>query len=214
MLWSILIAGIPERFHTVQALLFDLLETQAVARMPEVELLYLLDTKRRTVGAKRNALLEAARGEYVTFIDDDDKVAPDYVKRIYKAIVEGRKGEQPVDVICFRQLAHLEAHGITHDCTYSLAHYKQRPAEARRQLAPAVGADGKPLGNVLAWTGPPAHTMVWRRALIGGTRFNEVQFGEDTAWVDALCEKAASEVQLGGEALYHYRFNEDKSATR
>ena len=72
MLWSILISAIPERFHTVQPLLFSLLETRSVARMPDIELCYLLDNKRRTVGAKRNALLDAARGEYVSFIDDDD----------------------------------------------------------------------------------------------------------------------------------------------
>ena len=105
MLWSILICGIPERYHTVQPLLFSLLERQSVARMADVELLYLLDNKRRSVGAKRNALLGEARGEYVSFIDDDDMVSGEYVRRIHDAIVEARKRETPVDVICFSQQA-------------------------------------------------------------------------------------------------------------
>ena len=214
MLWSILIAGIPERFATVHPLLFSLLETQAAARISDIEVLYLMDSRRRTVGAKRNALLGMAKGEYVSFIDDDDEVAADYVRRIYKAIQKTRKSQRPADVICFRQLAHLQPHNVTHDCSYSLEFFKNRKPEERRQLAPALGEDGKPLPNVLAWTGPPAHTQVWRRALVAETLFDERNFGEDMAWVDKCCEKARVEIQLGGEPCYIYRFDEAKTATR
>ena len=149
MLWSVLISGIPERYHTVQPLLFSLLETQSAARIPDIELCYLLDNKRRTVGAKRNALLDMARGEYVSFIDDDDLVATDYVQRIHRAIGLARKSEAPADVICFPQRATLHPHMITHECTYSLAYWRDRKPEDRRQLAPAPGKDGQPLPNVL-----------------------------------------------------------------
>lgn len=213
MLWSILIAGIPERYHSVQPLLLSLLEHQSVARMPDVELLYLLDNKRRTVGAKRNDLLAAARGEYVSFIDDDDEVATDYVSRIYRAITVTRKEPEPADVICFRQHAHLAPHGIIHDCYYSLAYWRDRQPDQRRMLEPSLDADGKPLPNMLKWTGPPAHTMVWRRALVGHIRFPEQQFGEDCAWVDAACKQAKREVQLDA-ILYHYKFDSERTATR
>jgi glycosyltransferase involved in cell wall biosynthesis len=208
LIWSILVCGIPERFHTVQPLLYSLMETQAVARMPDVELLYLLDSRRRSVGAKRNDLMAAARGEYVSFIDDDDEVAPDYVQRIYRTLVAARKQTPPVDVVCFRQRATLTPAGVIHDCTYSLAHWRSRPPEARRQLAMT------PIPNTLAWSGPPAHTMVWRREVVGGIRFPEQNFGEDVGWVDAACARAASEVVLDGEPLYHYAFNEATTSTR
>lgn len=213
MLWSILIAGIPERYHTVQPLLLSLLEYQSVARMPDVELLYLLDNKRRPVGAKRNDLLAAARGEYISYIDDDDEVASDYVSRIYRAIVQTRKSERPADVVCFRQQAHLSPHGIIHDCYYSLAHYHQRKPEQRRMLEPSLGPDGKPLPNVLKWTGPPAHTMAWRRALVADLQFPEQTFGEDVGWVDLACQRAKTEVQLE-QVLYHYKFDAERTATR
>ena len=214
MLWSILIAGIPDRYHTAQPLLYSLLEKQSVARMADVELLYLMDNKRRSVGAKRNALLDMAAGQYVSFIDDDDAVSDDYVRRIYRAVVETAKSERPADVICFRQLAHLQPHGIIHDCSYSLAHWSGREPERRRQLAPAPGPDGKPLPNTLLWTGPPAHTMVWRREIALSARFPDKQFGEDADWVDAVCSKAAAEIQLGGDPLYHYNFDPERTATR
>ena len=213
MLWSILIAGIPERYHLAQPLLYSLLEKQMVSRMPDVELLYLLDNKRRPVGAKRNDLLAAARGLYVSFIDDDDSVADDYVRRIYRAIVDARKTTPP-DIICFRQIAHLETHGITHDCHYSLQYFREREPDKRRGIEMIAGPDGKPVANTFKWTGPPAHTMVWRREVVRDVRFPEQQFGEDVSWVDMACAQASSEIQLGGEPLYIYRQNDAKSATR
>ena len=208
MLWSILIAAVPERYHSAQALLYSLLETQAVSRMPDVELLSLLDNKRRPVGAKRNDLLAIARGEYISFIDDDDEVAADYVQRLYRTIVEARRQTPPVDVICFRQRATIAPHGIIHDCTYSLAHWRGRPPESRRQLAQG------PEPNVLLWTGPPAHTMLWRRETVAGIQFPEQTFGEDVGWVDQACALASSEIVLDGEPLYHYKFSEEGTRTR
>ena len=208
MLWSILISGIPERFHSVQPLLYSLLEKQSVARMPDVECLYLLDNRRRSVGSKRNALLDMARGEYISFIDDDDLVADDYVRKIHDAIVEARKVEPRADVIVFPQRATLAPHGIVHDCTYSLLYCKERAPEQRRQLV----ATEKP--DTLAWTGPPAHTQVWRREVIGDIRFPEKNFGEDVEFVDLVCAKATSERRIDGNPIYFYRFDEGRTATR
>ena len=221
MLWSILIAGIPERYHTVQPLLYSLLEKQSVARMKDVELLYLLDNRRRSVGAKRNDLLRAARGEYLSFIDDDDSVAGDYIRKIHDAIVEVRKHDEPADVICFPQRAVLVQQKVVHECTYSLAHWRDREPDKRRVLTPS-GTDG-----VLNWTGPPAHTMVWRKAGISTgplgsdagphdypSQFPEKNFGEDVDWVDKACATAKTEMQLTGPPLYFYRYNNETSRTR
>jgi glycosyltransferase involved in cell wall biosynthesis len=207
MLWSILICAIPERFHSAQPLLYSLLETQAAARRPDIEFLYLMDNRRRTVGAKRNALLDMAVGEYVSFIDDDDLVAPIYIDKLYRAIVKARKQEPPIDVICFQQKATLVQQGVVHRCTYSLAHYHQREPDKRRVLASTQEA------NTLDWTGPPAHTMVWRREVVRPCRFPEKQFGEDVDWVDQACERAKTELTLTDE-LYFYNFNDRTTATR
>jgi len=203
-----MIPGIPERFHSVQPLLYSLLEKQSVARMPDVECLYLLDNRRRSVGSKRNALLDMARGEYISFIDDDDMVSDDYVRKIHDAIVEARKVEPRADVIVFPQRATLAPHGIIHDCTYSLLYWKERAPEQRRQLVATERPD------TLAWTGPPAHTQVWRRETVGDIRFAERMFGEDVDWVDRVCERAVTERRIDGAALYLYRYNEATTSTR
>jgi glycosyltransferase involved in cell wall biosynthesis len=54
-----------------------------------VEHLILMDNKRRTVGEKRDALLRAAKGNYVAFVDDDDFISPDYVSLILEKTIGG-----------------------------------------------------------------------------------------------------------------------------
>lgn len=208
MLWSILIAMIPERYSSAHGLLFSLLETQKVARRPDVELIALMDNRRRTVGAKRNALLDMAQGEYVSFIDDDDMVAENYVDKLVATIAKARKLEPPTDVIVFPQRATLAPSGVIHECTYSLQHYRNRKPEERRVLQKTEDQ------GVLSWTGPPAHTMVWRRKLIEAVRFPEANFGEDVHWVDEACDRAGSEIVLTGDPMYFYQWDERKTATR
>ncbi len=51
-----------------------------------VELLVNMDRGRKTIGRKRNELLEQASGDYIAFIDDDDLVADDYVEKVLTAV--------------------------------------------------------------------------------------------------------------------------------
>lgn len=80
---SILICTIPERANLFTEL-FNKLNVQATGR--SVQIIY--DDAPRgtiTIGAKRNALLNQAIGEYVCFIDDDDDISHDYIEQILKA---------------------------------------------------------------------------------------------------------------------------------
>lgn len=52
----------------------------------EVEIVSICDNKEISVGAKRQKLLELAKGEYISFVDDDDWLSPNYVSNILKAI--------------------------------------------------------------------------------------------------------------------------------
>ena len=44
----------------------------SLAGAEQVEHLVLFDDKKRTIGAKRQALLQISRGDYIAFVDDDD----------------------------------------------------------------------------------------------------------------------------------------------
>lgn len=79
---SVLICSIKGREILLQGLM-KILKGQITN---DVEILVETDNKEMTTGAKRNILLERARGDYIAFVDDDDIVSDDYVSKILKAI--------------------------------------------------------------------------------------------------------------------------------
>lgn len=74
ILLSVLIPSLPER----AAKLGELLSVLHKQDDPRLEVIVLTDNRRRTLGAKRNAMVRMAQGLYVAHIDDDDLVSPDY----------------------------------------------------------------------------------------------------------------------------------------
>jgi len=79
---SILICSLEERCKQLINLLTDLYKQVT----PEVEVLTNIDNRQKTTGAKRNELLLRAKGDYIAFVDDDDKVAENYISRILEAV--------------------------------------------------------------------------------------------------------------------------------
>jgi glycosyltransferase involved in cell wall biosynthesis len=60
----------------------------------EIEVLLFMDNKKRSIGAKRNAMKSIANGKYFIFIDDDDSLYS--VDELYEA------AHSDVDVITFK----------------------------------------------------------------------------------------------------------------
>lgn len=82
---SILICSVPARRQQVDRLLGDLWRQIDVYHRRSVEI--CVDAREGiSIGDKRQALLERAKGHFVAFIDDDDGVSHDYVDRVLKAI--------------------------------------------------------------------------------------------------------------------------------
>jgi glycosyltransferase involved in cell wall biosynthesis len=48
----------------------------------QVQIIYLGDDQEMSVGEKRNLLMSMAKGEYMCFVDDDDRVTHNYVEAI------------------------------------------------------------------------------------------------------------------------------------
>ena len=78
------------------ALLNRLMSVLTPQLTKEIEVLVEADSGERTIGAKRNALLSRATGQYVCFIDDDDLVAGNYVQLVMEGI------ERNVDVVAIQ----------------------------------------------------------------------------------------------------------------
>lgn len=78
MKWSILILTMPRRKQFLDRLL-DVLGPQLTG---DVELIVNYSIPEKSIGENRQMLLNQAHGEYVSFIDDDDLVAGNYVSSI------------------------------------------------------------------------------------------------------------------------------------
>lgn len=182
---SILICAVPARLSTTLPKLFAKLEEQT--KTNEVEVLCLLDDRKRTTGEKRNSLLKIAQGEYVSFVDDDDRVAPNYVEAILRAI---KKTPAP-DVVVFnvwvsgyRRSLGLPDRTCRYDISFSdqnLAHEYQRK---------------------------PNHLMVWRAELARSVPFQARNRGEDFAWAKDIARRHPKLRQNRiEEILYYYDYN-------
>ncbi len=84
-MWSIMICTMTERKQQLDELVASL-----VAQIKEhnlenkIEILIFSDNRGEcTIGYKRNKLMQASRGKYINFIDDDDTVHKNYIKMLY-----------------------------------------------------------------------------------------------------------------------------------
>jgi glycosyltransferase involved in cell wall biosynthesis len=183
ILLSILVPTMPGRERKLAFLLENL---DAQVRRPDVELLVLRDNRSLTIGAKRNKLVQIARGEYVAFVDDDDAVAPDYVDALCIALLCDRP-----DLLCFTAV--VRGHGPEKPCRFDPSFRDENlPHEYRRR---------------------PNHLMVWRRTLTASVPWPDVSHREDALWAEAVARVPARAVTLD-RALYTYQFDPADNSSR
>ena len=183
---SILTPTIPSRLFEVESIytfeknaaqiLSEKLQEQ-IGTLP-VEHLWLGDNCKRSIGAKRQALVDIARGQYVAFVDDDDDVSEDYVASLLEAAQTG------ADVITFRQRA-------IYNGLESEVHFG------------AMNQDGpfRPGGITLR---APWHVCAWKRSVVHGCLFGESNYGEDLVW----CQQARKRIRTAhhiDKVLHTYR---------
>jgi len=184
---SCLIPTIPARMDSFFPRLMRQLTSQAEGK--PVELLALYDNKRLFVGRKRTALLRAAQGKFFTFIDDDDRVADDYIDQILSAIVTNPDADCIVyDSICSQN------GGPGQLCKYGIEfEYGQS-------------------SNL--WTGKPAHTMIWRNVeKFTELAFSDKNYGEDYDWVGQAWPRIEKQARIN-KVLYFYDFDAGTTTTR
>lgn len=87
-LWSILIPTLAYREEKFLRLLGTLLSLARQAPAA-VEVVALRNYGEKTISEYRQALLDDARGEFVSFVDDDDEVSPDYADSVVSALLSG-----------------------------------------------------------------------------------------------------------------------------
>lgn len=150
-----------------------------------VEHLVLLDTRTRSVGLKRQGVLDAALGDYIAFVDDDDDIAPDYVEKLLTAI------EHEPDVITFEQRAIVNDEEGT--CVFG------------------INNRDEPFIPGTRFNRAPWHVCVWRRDLIKDCVFPDHSYGEDLTWSLQARRRVRTSLHID-KVLHTYRHHRDHTA--
>lgn len=182
---SILVPTVPSRIKYFYPRIMKQLITQTRNRN-DVELIAFFDNKKRTIGKKRQEMLQLAQGEYTIFIDDDDRISDDFVEEIMKSLYANPDCDCVVyDSFCSvnGQPGYVCKYGIEFD--YHILN------------------DGTPQKE---WRGKPAHTMVYKSTISKKHHYSDLNNGEDFDWVKRACLDIKNQARIN-KVLYYYDAN-------
>lgn len=157
----------------------------------------LIQTDKGGVSNARNIGIEAATGEYIAFIDDDDYVSPTYLSELYRCA-------SPIQLSLSATIAFYDESGQT-DSDYYIAKDYQK-----------LTADGKytyySLTAIRRYLNGPCMKLIHKN-MIGGRRFDiQLTNGEDSLFMFLLSDKIKAAKFTSSNAVY-YRRKRESSAT-
>lgn len=183
---SILVCSTQNRYKSFLPKILEELFAQAVG-LPQVEVLALVDNKTRTLGDKRTDLVQLAQGEYVVFVDDDDRVHEQYISHLLSSTYFNP------DIITFQAAVSMNG-GEPKTCIYSKD----------------IEAD---FNTPECYYRLPNHICCVRRDLALQVPFLPVLYGEDSDYSRRLKPLLKSEVYID-KVLYYYDYNVKTTETQ
>ncbi len=178
--WSVLIPTIAGREASLQSLLASIRDkVSRIAPDLRVEYCIKFDNREMSIGLKREALLQGAKGKYMSFIDDDDDITDVYVEDLVATI----RGNYPV----LRLRGQIGPYTFTHSLVYKLD---------------SKMADG----NV--FVRPPNHLNPMMTDVAKLIHFRDATRGEDLDWCLRLAKSGflTQEYQTNSDRI-HYLYN-------
>lgn len=178
MKWQILIPTIPEREESFNRLNNELI--RQIGERQDVSVLSLNSKPKSdgglSIGAKRQKLVDMATAEYISFVDDDDRVAPNYVDEIYKALETGK------DIICFDQFVTLDNYWSI--CSFHMEYPNEqaKPHQFKRQ---------------------PFHVCPHKLIHARNSQFPNKGYSEDWEYMKGVLNQVKTHLKIN-EILHHY----------
>ena len=188
---TILIPTLHSRIDKLKGLLSEL--NYQIQSKP-VQILWVGDNKSMTTGEKRNLLMNSAKGQFISFIDDDDKVSENYVDIILKAIDDNSHKT----VICFKgEKTNEGVKDLPFMYDISAGRNHKREIDGIRY-------------HVMV----PDHLCVWNKSHIT-EQFPAKNLGEDHDWARSMAfSYKEKDVVLLEDTLYYYQYDRNLTECR
>lgn len=188
---SILVCSIHTRYATflpqIQKQLYDQLGALSKEDQDRTEIIVLTDNKTLMLGAKRNLLVNISQGKYVVFVDDDDKIADDYISTLLEAT------KSNADCIVFQAAVSLNG-GSPKTCYYS--------KDVKQDYNTAI-----------AYYRIPNHICCIKKSVSLKSSFPNVLYGEDAGFGKVLLPHLKTEHKID-KVLYYYNYNSETTETQ
>lgn len=155
-----------------------------------------IHTEQGGVSNARNMALDVAEGEYITFIDDDDYVSPEFIEELYVRTTHYRTAISNTIAFEDRTGKIFEDYVISKDFEKCKRKTKVSVVKARRYFA-------GPVRKLIAME------------IIGDRKF-DVSFknGEDTLFMFLISDKIKEVTCMSNSAIYYRRIRESSASMR
>ena len=175
--WSVLIPTIPGREQALESLLSGIREKVArLAPHLRVEYCVNFDRREKSIGRKREELLQGAKGKYMSFIDDDDQITDDYVEDLRATIAGGFH--------VMRLRGQIQQYTFTHSTEISLT---------------------SPMAIGSVFVRPPNHLNPMLADVAKLLHFGDAVRGEDLDWTIRLAKRGFLETEYRSDpSRIHY----------
>lgn len=182
---SILVPSVAERRNTFLPksldMLYGQLEALPLEDQKQVEIIYLIDNKTMMLGDKRNLMVDMAKGQYIAFVDCDDRISSDYISSLLEGIKSG------ADAVVF--LAEVSLNGNTPKiCRYSKDYGRDYNTENEYHRL-------------------PNHIPCIRKEISKKASFPSLKRAEDSGYAKLLRPHIRTEHKID-KVLYYYDYND------
>lgn len=186
---SILICHLPNRKEFLKRLL-TILDVQ-ISVFPKDSIEVLINPNETDlIGKKRNDLLESATGDYLCFIDDDDRVGIYYIPNLYAGILEG--------VDCCSLTGEITEDG-------------KNPLLFEHSIKYKEYKTNQIVGNRIKYERFPNHLNCIKSSIAKQFKFPEKNHGEDTDWATQIFKSGLIKTEYYiKDVIYYYDYRSKK----
>jgi glycosyltransferase involved in cell wall biosynthesis len=187
-LLTIAVCSLLERTETFLPKMVGQLKSQIDPFKNDVDLIIDIDNRNKSLGKKRDEIVNRAKGKYIVFVDDDDILSDDYISQLITAIKQN-----DVDVISFIVDVSINGGAYT-PCYYSIKYDKDyNKSNSYHRL--------------------PNHICAVKTGIAKEVGYSDFTFGEDADFAKRAKPLLKTEFMID-KVLYYYIYNVKTTTTR